>query len=68
MKDRENQKVRDVYDIDDDWLYEKSEESDYWQNSFDFYNEVAGMRCKYLTEKQVSWLNKIEDACKEDEA
>lgn len=65
--DIENQKVRDVYHgIDHDWLYAKSYDSDYWHRAFDFYNEVASMRYKYLRESQINWLNIIEEICIKD--
>lgn len=53
-------------DIDEDWLYEKSGESDYWQKCFDFYYEMANMNVKNITTKQYNWLEQIQDACRDD--
>ena len=57
--------VKDAFDIDEDELLLKSEESDYWQGSYDFYVENKNHPVHYMSEKQEEWLNKIETDLKE---
>lgn len=55
--------VKKSYNIDEDLLEEKAEESDYWSRARDFYNEVKDKDTSELTGAQLDWLQKIEDQC-----
>jgi len=63
------EKVCDIFDIDEDLLYDlasgDSDDSDYWNSSHTFYEQVKDKDAVYLTHKQRSWLTKIEDGLAE---
>jgi hypothetical protein len=52
--------VSDAYVIDEDELYVKSEENDYWKNSHVFYLSVKDKFVHQITPSQENWLDKIE--------
>jgi len=54
-------KVKDVYSIDEDDLFERSETSDYWAKAWDFYCDVKERSYEYLTRGQEDWLGRIEN-------
>ena len=52
--------VKDNYNIDEEILLEKSEESDYWEKSYNFYMQVKEYPIDRLSFSQEDWLDKIE--------
>lgn len=67
MAKKEIVKVEDAYDLDD-FLYTKSQEesTDYWDNSYTFFQEVKDKCVDSLTAKQLVWLNKLEESMEEE--
>jgi hypothetical protein len=57
----ESKLVEDVYYIDQDWIEAVADDSDYWEASLKFWNQVKGKPIDSLTPKQMEWLTKIED-------
>lgn len=55
-------KVCDTYDVDEDVLGEKAEESDYWEKSRVFWYQVKDSQIADLSVAQVDWLHRIEQA------
>lgn len=53
--------VEDVYYIDQDWIEAIADDSDYWEASLRFWNQVKKKPLDSLTPKQAEWLAKIED-------
>lgn len=53
--------VTDRFRIDNDVLKELSEDDEYWENSYYFFLEVRDKSISLLTDKQISWLEKIEE-------
>ena len=58
--------VRDVYNIDDDELYLKAEEGEFWKASCKFWVSVKDRKDFILSEKQKTWLKKIERSLNEE--
>ncbi len=56
-----DQKVCDLYEIDQDILEELSESNEYWKKCLKFYNEVKDKLYNELTPKQIDWLDRIQD-------
>lgn len=54
-------KVKEIYKFDIDSLVEKADESDYWNSCLEFYESVEERDLENLSQKQVDWLNKIEE-------
>lgn len=55
------QTVEEAFEIDLNLLADQSEQSPYWQNSFDFYVSVKDKLLDELSEDQLNWLEKIEE-------
>lgn len=58
------EKVSEFYEIDEDELEAKSEESSYWENSYFFYLEVKNKPVDNLSDRQKDWLESIEKELK----
>ena len=54
-------KVKNCYNIDEDELCNKSEESEYWDKCFRFYVGIKKTDVANLSISQKDWLNNIED-------
>ena len=54
------EKVRDRWEIDEDLLTLKADESEYWRKSSDFYESVLNIPADYMSPSQQEWLTKIE--------
>lgn len=52
--------VENSYDIDEDTLYDKSESSEFWANSYRFYVGIKKKVVDSLSDRQLDWLEKIE--------
>jgi hypothetical protein len=52
--------VETTYNIDEDTLADKSEESDYWGRSYSFYQDVRQKDVDSLSSSQTAWLDRIE--------
>jgi hypothetical protein len=52
--------VEATYNIDEEVLSDKAEESDYWGRSNTFYQDVKHKDTDDLSPQQVVWLEKIE--------
>lgn len=48
-------------DIDEDVLYDKSKDNNYFAEAYRFYKDVQHRDVDSLTEGQYDWLNKIEE-------
>ena len=57
-----NRTVKEIYDIDVNVLCDKAEQSDYWEGCLKFYSQVEDKPIEELTDKQASWMDKIEHA------
>lgn len=61
LDDEDSRVVADVFDIDQDMLYTLAEDSDYWKNSFAFYEQVKRSKLAFLSERQINWLSNIQE-------
>lgn len=52
--------VHEVFLIDEDTLYDKSQINDYWYSVAKFYGEVKDKDVEALSKKQYEWLSKIQ--------
>ena len=57
----EHKKVTEVYAIDEDELLELRTESAYWEASYSFYMEVKNRSVESLSDKQIEWLDRIDN-------
>lgn len=48
--------VEDVYSFDEDDLFYRAEESEYWANFYMFYSKVKFIELEQLTSQQRAWL------------
>lgn len=56
----ENARICELYEIDEDALYCKADESEYWSSCASFYESVKNKRIDLISQKQRDWLEKIE--------
>jgi hypothetical protein len=57
-------KVKEVFSLtkeQKDFMAEKSEDSSYWLNALEFYEEVENKDYVSLSNKQIQWLESILD-------
>lgn len=54
--------VSKFYQIDEDELHIKAQESEYWESCERFYLSVKDKNIKDVSEKQIAWLEKIVEA------
>lgn len=60
--------VGEVYkEINLDWISEQAEENDYYNTCDKFLLEVWDKPIEAMTPKQIKWLDKIQDACLENQ-
>ena len=52
--------VTDRFRIDEDDLKELSEDDEYWEKCYHFFLDVKGKELSKLSDRQISWLEKIE--------
>ena len=52
--------VKEVYDIDEDVLYDRTQRSEYWLDCESFYHKIKNRLANTLTEKERDWIEKIE--------
>lgn len=51
--------VKDRFDIDEQKLYQCSKSGGYLESCYNFYQQVKDRNINYMTESQLSWLDKI---------
>lgn len=75
MTEQQNQRtpgqrtVEEVYSIDEDELHVRAELGHpYWVRSSEFYQNVRRRQINYLSDHQLTWLQRIEDALSGEEA
>ena len=55
------QTVEEAFDIALNMLADQTDQSPYWQNSYDFYVSVKDKLLDEMSEDQLNWLEKIEN-------
>lgn len=58
--------VEKTYDIDELALEAKAATNSYWSNCLDFWNSIKEKPLGSLNEKQLKWLNKIEEQLEDE--
>lgn len=53
------------FDVDLDFVESKASESDYWETVDIFLNSIKHKPLKFLTHRQIAWLEEIEAACED---
>jgi len=61
-----DQKVKEMFEIDEEILEEVSSISSYWSNSYKFYGQVKDKLFSDMTPKQVHWLESIDSYYEEE--
>ena len=56
--------VAENYEIDEDDLEAKAEDSEYWAKAYEFYLDNKNKPVDRLTDSQASWMEKIEAGLK----
>jgi uncharacterized membrane protein YqiK len=55
------QTVKEMYEINEDDLEERAEDSEYWASAYNFYLDNKNKPADRLTDKQAAWMEKIEE-------